>query len=284
MPAAPVRVGNVEIVCVTDVTPTLPFEFFFPDVPPADWPEFMDRYPDAFGQDSSGIRVHMGAYWIRCADGPVVVDTGLGPRPVEALGGAKGSLPDDLAAHDLDPDEAAIVFLTHAHIDHVGWNTVDGERLLFSNARHVLHERDWETFHDPAVLEHWPEYVPQTLDPLERAGVLDLIDREHSLTPELTAFPTPGHTPGHMSVLVSSNGEQAILTGDVVINPAQVTHPEWNFGFDSDPAEGVATRTALLDRIESEGLRLISCHFPAPGVGTIIRVEGTRYFQGAAPN
>ena len=80
---------------------------------------------------------------------------------------------------------------------------------------------------------------------------------------------------------VSSNGEQAMITGDVVINPAQVTHPEWVLGFDSDPAAGIATRTALLDRIESEGLRMLTCHFPAPGAGTIIRLDGQRFFRGA---
>jgi glyoxylase-like metal-dependent hydrolase (beta-lactamase superfamily II) len=101
-----------------------------------------------------------------------------------------------------------------------------------------------------------------------------------TLTSELMAFPTPGHTPGHMSVLVSSQGEKAIITGDVLANPAQVTNPDWVFGFDMDPGSAVETRTALLDRIEAEGLKIVTCHFPAPGAGTIIRVEGRRYFLG----
>lgn len=281
MSSSAIRIGNVEVQCVTDATPSLPLEVPFPDVTDAAMAEFKERYPSSFTPDGTGAAIHMGAYWIRCAEGPVVVDTGLGPRPVELLGGVRGNLPAELQSHGLDPDEPPQVFLTHAHIDHVGWNTVDGERPLFGSARYLLHQADWDMFHQPEVQAAWPEYVPQTLDPLQRAGRIDLIDGDRALTPELTAFATPGHTPGHMSVLISSGGEQAIITGDVFFNPAQVTHPEWQFGFDADPDGGIATRLALLDRIEAEGLRILTCHFPAPGAGTIIRVEGKRYFQGA---
>ena len=279
MAESSIRVGNVEIVCVTDVVPAMPLEATFPAVAPGEWPEFQSRYPDAF-DGTSNVKLHMGAYWIRCAGGPVVIDTGLGPKPVEMVGGAKGALPEALEKHGLQAADAAIVFHTHAHFDHVGWSAVDGE-LTFPKARYLLHRADWEAFHNPEVLQHFAPYVEETLDPLEAAGVLDLLDREQALTPELTAFPTPGHTPGHMSVLVSSAGEQAIITGDVLCNPAQITHPEWVFGFDMDPEAAVQTRTALLDRLEADGLRVISCHFPAPGAGTIIRVDGHRYFAGA---
>ena len=274
----PVRVGNVEIECVTDAVPAIPLEMGFATVPPGDWDEFKSRYPDAFEGDS--FKPHMGAYWVRCEGGPVVVDTGLGPRPVEMLGGVAGTMPDSLDAQGLDPADAALVFHTHAHFDHVGWNTTDGTQRLFPNARHVLHRTDWETFHNEEVLANFPPYVAETLDPIEAAGALDLLDGEQSLTPEITAFPTPGHTPGHMSLLVSSAGEQAIITGDALVNPAHVTNPDWVFGFDMDPDTARETRSALLDRIEAEGMKMIDCHFPAPGAGTIIRVEGRRFFQG----
>ena len=278
MAESSIRVGNVEIVCVTDVVAAMPLEATFPAVPADEWSEFQSRYPDAF-DGPSNVKVHMGAYWVQCAEGPVVVDTGLGPRPVEMVGGLKGALPEAMEAHGLQPAEAAMVFHTHAHIDHVGWSAAEGQ-LTFPNARYVLHRADWDAFHNPDVLQHFPPYVEEALDPLEAAGVLDLIDGEQSLTSELTAFPTPGHTPGHMSVLVSSAGEQAIITGDVLVTPAQITRPEWASAFDMDPEAATQTRTALLDRLEAEGLRVITCHFPAPGAGTIVRVEGRRYFQG----
>jgi len=276
--SSPVRVGNVEIVCVTDIVPTFPLEVGFPSVPADAWPEFQSRYPTAF-EGTAGFKPHMGAYWLRCEDGPVVIDTGIGPRPVEMIGGQSGTLPESMRAHALQPADAKKVFHTHAHFDHVGWNAVDG-KLTFPNARHTMHRLDWETFHDAEVLANFPPYVTEALDPLNAAGVLDLIDGEQALTSELMAFPTPGHTPGHMSVLVSSQGEKAIITGDVLANPAQVTNPDWVFGFDMDPGSAVETRTALLDRIEAEGLKIVTCHFPAPGAGTIIRVEGRRYFLG----
>jgi glyoxylase-like metal-dependent hydrolase (beta-lactamase superfamily II) len=82
-----------------------------------------------------------------------------------------------------------------------------------------------------------------------------------------------------MALLVSSGGEKALLVGDALANPAQVTEPDITFAFDYDAQQAVATRRQLLDRIEAEGMRMAQCHFPAPGYGRIVRLEGRRYFQ-----
>ena len=93
-------------------------------------------------------------------------------------------------------------------------------------------------------------------------------------------LPTPGHTPGHLAVLVASGGEKALITGDLLVHPAQVSEPHWAFGFDTDAEQAAATRRQMLDRLEAEGITLIGCHFPSPGYGRIVRVAGKRYFQG----
>ena len=280
MTSRPLRIGNVEIACLTDATFSLPLAAAFPGVPAEEFVAIRTRHPDAFA-GASVIQVHIGVYWIQCEGGPVVIDTGIGPRPFDALGGLKGSLSDVMRTHALDPAEPRLVFHTHAHFDHVGWNAVDGQ-ATFVNARHVLHRLDWETFQGGE--ERYPPHTPymeETFGPLVAAGVLDLIDGEQTLTPELTAFPTPGHTPGHMSVRISSAGAHAILTGDAIVHPAQVTHPEWAWSSDMEPETAIATRRALLDRAEAEGMQIVACHFPAPGAGTIVRIDGKRYFRGA---
>ena len=86
-----------------------------------------------------------------------------------------------------------------------------------------------------------------------------------------------------MSILVSSGGERGILLGDVAIHPAQVTEPEWNTMFELQPDIAIQTRRRTLDRIEAEGLRVVACHFPEPGFGHIVRLEGRRYWRALSP-
>jgi glyoxylase-like metal-dependent hydrolase (beta-lactamase superfamily II) len=122
-------------------------------------------------------------------------------------------------------------------------------------------------------------HIPSTVTPLESLGVLDLLAGEKALTDEVTAFLTPGHTPGHMSLLISSEGEKALITGDAMGHVAQVTEPGWCEVFDSDQQLAQRTRENLLDRIEADGMKIAAGHFPAPGFGKIVRLEGKRYWQ-----
>jgi glyoxylase-like metal-dependent hydrolase (beta-lactamase superfamily II) len=124
-----------------------------------------------------------------------------------------------------------------------------------------------------------PAYVPQSLTPLEGLGALDMTDGERSLTSEVTALHTPGHTPGSMSLLITSGDQRAILVGDAIAHPAQVEHPDWVFAFDFDGETAQQTRGQLLDRIEAEGLIVSACHFPEPGFGRVVRLEGRRSWQ-----
>lgn len=82
-----------------------------------------------------------------------------------------------------------------------------------------------------------------------------------------------------MSLLISSGSERAIIVGDAIAHPAQVEHPDWGFGFDFDGETAQKTRGQLLDRIEAEGLILTACHFPEPGFGRVVRLEGRRTWQ-----
>ncbi|MDZ7727260.1 MAG: MBL fold metallo-hydrolase [Dehalococcoidia bacterium] len=199
------------------------------------------------------------------------------------FGGVQGNLMGDMAAKGVEPDGIDTVVHTHLHFDHISWNAAeDRSPPGFKNARYVANQaRTGSSSSSPDVQANFPpNSFEGPMRPLEKAGVLDLVQGEHTLTDELTLIPTPGHTPGHMSVLVASAGEKAIITGDVFINPAQVTNTHWSAAFDADPATATATRNSVLDRIEAEGLRPIVCHFPSPGLGGIVRVDGTRYWHG----
>lgn len=145
-----------------------------------------------------------------------------------------------------------------------------GDDLAFPRARYLVQRADWDAFQDPAMKAHAPvPYIDEQVTPLRDLGVLDLLDGDHRLTGELAALPTPGHTPGHMSLLVESGGERAVLTGDVAVHPAQVTEPGWCFVLELDPAAATDQRQRFFGRALDEDLLLVACHFPAPGTGKV---------------
>lgn len=191
-----------------------------------------------------------------------------------------GRLLSELSAAGLGPDDVDTVFLTHLHPDHVGWNTSGRADNLpsFPKARYVANEADVGAFQSPLDEQIFGfKFWEETILPLQTAGVLDLLTGERALTSEVTAISTPGHTPGSMSLFILSNGERALIMGDVFHNPAQVTEPDWIFSFDSDPALAVQTRSRMVDRAETENAAMAICH--TNGFGKVVRDEGRRYWQ-----
>ena len=198
--------------------------------------------------------------------------------------GVDGKLLAELQSAGVAPGDVNTVFFTHLHPDHVGSNlSQEGGRIraTFSGARYVVHQADWDAFGSKEVQDIFPfSFWDETLAPLEGLGVLDLITGEQAMTSEVTAIPTPGHTPGHMSLLINSGGERAVIMGDVAIHPAQVTENDWRFAFELDQPLANQTRREFFGRLEREDLTVAACHFPAPGFGKIVRFEGRRYWQG----
>ena len=280
-------VGNVEIVGLSDAGLDFPFTLdqLFPSVPLERWEPYRQRYPEVFGGPNVW-HADFGCYLLRSQGRTILVDTGIGPSnaPIAVVLQTGGQLLEKLRAEGVSPEDVDTVVFTHLHPDHTGWN-VQGEadqlRLTFPRARHIAHRADWETFQRPEVKEGFPfPYVDQIVTPLERLGALELNDGERALTEEMTILHTPGHTPGHQSVLINSGGARAIITGDAIAHPIQVTEPEVGFSFEMDGPLAAETRRRLMDRIEAEGMTIAACHFPEPGFGRLIRLEGRRYWQG----
>ena len=284
-------VGGVEVLALTDSEVDFPFPLseLFPNVPAEAWVPFRQRYPEVFSGPDTWHN-HFGCYLLRSQGRTILVDTGIGskatnPGMVTTLaGGVDGRLMAELQAAGVRPDEVDTVFFTHLHPDHVGWNLSQGganPRPTFPQARYVVHQADWEAFKRPEVQATFPfQYWEETLGPLEALGVLDLIADEHALTSEITAIPTPGHTVGHMSLAIESGGQRALIMGDVAIHPAQVTETDWSFHHDMDQPLAAQVRRQVFDRVEAEQATLVAGHFPEPGFGHLVRVEGRRYWQG----
>ena len=278
-----IRVGNADIVALSDMNIGMgaPIQELWPQVPPDAWKPYAERYPGTFHGDD--MRLEVGCYLVRSRGKTILIDTGFGAGPVKSIGGRRGELMLDLATNMVTADDVDIVFLSHLHLDHVGWNTTrrgDGWVPTFPNARYICHEADLVHFRKEDVqAAQTYRFMYMFVDPLDELGLLDTVSGDVDLTDEVRAVHTPGHTPGHMSVLVTSGGERVNIQGDVLIHPAQVTEEDWNSRFDADWDTATATRRKMLDQVETERTTVVSCHFPMPGFGRVVRSQGKRYWQ-----
>jgi glyoxylase-like metal-dependent hydrolase (beta-lactamase superfamily II) len=277
MASETIRVGNVEILHLSDGMLEFDLCNFFPTIPETEWGPYEQHLHD------HKVRFNLGSYLIRSEGRTILVDTGLGPRPADTPDVAWGELLRDFTKKGVRPDEVDMVVMTHLHRDHVGWNlTADGARWkpTFPRARYWCPRGDWEACHDPAVQPQRFPNAPTCVWPLADLGLVEFMQGEHRLTRDLTAVPTPGHTPGHMSILITSQGQQALVLGDAAHSPVQLQEPDWVSRADMDPDLTRKTRRALLDRLEREQIVVAAGHFGAPGYGRIVRLEGKRYWRG----
>ncbi|MGE0599590.1 MAG: MBL fold metallo-hydrolase [Dehalococcoidia bacterium] len=277
---ATIHIGALEITALPDGyadIPGWPVPQDPPPDPPIDWSEYHHAFPTGFHGEDHRWRIHNNCYCIEAGGRRILVDCGVGVGPYPRYGNMRGMMPNALANAGLDFDDFDIVFLTHAHPDHVGW-TFDEEhgRPRFPNARYLLSRRDWNHFGGRETI---PPYFRRFLQPLQDAGVLELLDAETEFAPGLTAIETPGHTPGHMSLLMQSRGQGMVIAGDVLNSPMFLTEPDRLFGADADQRLANRTRVALVQRIEDEGWKVAAEHFPEPGWGEVVRIEGRRWFR-----
>ncbi len=148
----------------------------------------------------------------------------------------------------------------------------------FANARYHIPEADWTHFRGEGG-DNWTG----NLAPLESAGVLELFSGEVTLSPSLTLLPTPGHTPGHTSIAVSSGGESGYVLGDVVVGEPSLNQPDWAVMFDHDNAVAAATRRQVIDRLVASGELVVTSHLATEGIGRLSKVDGRVVWTPEAP-
>jgi len=239
-----------------------PLASAFPDAGDSELASAVELDPEAFPPDGRW-RLHFHAYLIRPrAGGAILVDAGIGDADAPAAQWAPtpGRMPENLTSSGVAPADVDTVVLTHLHSDHVGWSVVDG-RPYFPNARYAVPRAD----HD-AVGRLNPRVRDEILTPLAATGQLDLIEGEVRLGPGVTTVPTPGHTPGHTSVLLESGDEAVLFSGDAVLNALQLAAPWVAYRFDDDPEAARAARLALLDQARMRGAWLAGSHLTDPFV------------------
>lgn len=273
------KVGDVTITQVVELETATIGRMVLPQATPEavrgiPWlsPHFID--------DQGRLLFSVHALVVDSQDRRIVVDTCLGndkERGLPEWSKLSGPFLQDLVEAGAPRESVDLVVCTHLHLDHVGWNTmlVDGRWVpTFPNARYLLARTEWEYWKDEP--EEFGPVISDSVRPIVDRGLADLVETDHKLTDEVWLEPTPGHTPGHVSVRIRSAGEDAVITGDMIHHPCQIANPDWSSAVDYDPEQSRETRREFLRRYAGQPVLVIGTHFVAPTAGRIVR-DGEAY-------
>jgi glyoxylase-like metal-dependent hydrolase (beta-lactamase superfamily II) len=275
------RVGEVEIARIVEVNA---FEDNISMLLKDETAEYVRQHAwlrPHFATPEGLMKISFQAFVLRSRGKSVMIDTCIGAdrkREYDVFCNLQSTFLTDLAAAGFPADSINAVLCTHLHFDHVGWNTrlVDGRWIpTFPQARYLFGKAEydhWTHMRATGGYHHFGHMV-DAVDPVVAAGLVDYITPDYQLTDEVSLFATPGHTPGHVSVLIRSRGEEAVITGDLMHHPIQLIDPAREANFDMDKPQGAQTRQAFVDRFGGTPVLVIGSHFCDPTGGRIVRHE-----------
>ena len=277
------RIGEVTVTRIVELEVPIPWSeehAFLKEATPEVLAQMPWLFPH-FCTPEGAVILSFHALLVEAPGIRVVVDTCIGnDKPRREMGFQPLSTP--FLQHMIDagwpPESVDAVVCTHLHVDHVGWNTrlLDGKWVpTFPNARYLigrLEHEHWTAEGD----EDQQAILADSVKPIFDEGLADFVDMDHRLSPEVRLMPAPGHTPGHVCVVIESKGEKALITGDALHHPCQMAHPEWCPSVDVDPTQSPKTRRTLLEDMADTPALLIGTHFSGPTAGWVKR-DGEAY-------
>ena len=274
------QIGRVKISRVVEMEVTGGSRFILPDATRDACRGYRWMFPH-FMDDAGNLVMSIHALVVDTGARRIVVDTCIGndkDRDIPTWSHLQTSFLADLEAAGYSRESIDTVLCTHLHVDHVGWNTmlVDGEWVpTFPNARYLVGETEWRYWD---ARDATTQVLVDSVRPVIDAGLVDFVPVDHRVCDEVWLEPTPGHTPGHVSVRISSGDAEALITGDCIHHPCQMTRTDWCSSADTDQAQGLETRESLLERMVDTDVLVIGTHFATPTAGHVKRREGGGYW------
>ena len=267
------KIGAVEIWRILDMHgPFMPPDALFPTAG-ANVADVIERHaPGSICPHSGRLILPIQSFLLKTPSHVVLVDACVGnDKTVRGHPDwhmrSSGRFMAGLAAAGVGVGDVDYVLCTHLHTDHVGWNTrlENGHWVpTFPNAKYLMPAAD-QQFHQQTGSDLYTESVL----PIIAAGQAENFAADHKLGDDITLIPTPGHTPGHVSLHIHSQGAGAIITGDALHSSAQCWHPDWHFKFDADAHRAVGSRRMLLERACEHHACVLGSHFTLPSVGYV---------------
>jgi glyoxylase-like metal-dependent hydrolase (beta-lactamase superfamily II) len=281
------RIGQLEVCRVEEKVHHFDADEFYPDIRR----DVIRRHASWLQPffDISGHRMPcvFQAFVIRYGSLTILIDSCFGndkERP-DFLIAHRLQTPFMERLHDAGVDAADIdlVLCTHMHVDHVGWNTrLENGRWVptFPNAKYVFSQEEYARYAPENVRPDDPppffNIYQDSVLPVIASGQALMVSGEHQVNEVLTVVPTPGHTPGHISVRAKNSGETGIFLGDVIHNPVQMADPDLNSAYCELPELARKSRRTLLEQAVEANTLLVPGHFLAPHIGRVCR-EGSHY-------
>ncbi|MEO9898721.1 MAG: MBL fold metallo-hydrolase [Paracoccaceae bacterium] len=267
------RIGDVEIWRILEINaPFLKPEDLYPTAGPDLHDVFKTHAPGQVCATSGLLILPIQGFLLKTPTHNILVDSCVGndktvPRLPDWHQRSDNRFMAALTAAGVGPKDIDFVLCTHLHTDHVGWNTqkLDGRWVpTFPNAKYLMPSEDEATYREQDT-----DTYRESVLPVIENGQAELVTAGHMLGDYVSLIPSPGHTPGHVSVLIKSGGAEALITGDALHSTAQCCKPEWHFSFDMDPEQAVKSRRALLEDASETGRRVLGSHFTLPSIGRI---------------
>jgi glyoxylase-like metal-dependent hydrolase (beta-lactamase superfamily II) len=270
------KVGQFEVTALSDGFFELPTDSIATNAPPEERQKYFETHlipPDKFKLQASPLLINTGSKL-------VLVDTGVGPD--NGWAPSAGRLTDTLKVAGVDAAAIDTVVITHAHPDHIGGLVDASGTPRFPNAEFVLSDVELDIWTAPDAKNRVPEWAAQNLDLTKRVFTalsdrLRPIKGDADVVTGVKGVHTPGHTQGHLSLLIGSGSDQLFMTGDAIANiHIAFERPDWQIIWDHDREQGAKTRARLLDQMATDRPLVAGYHYPFPGLGHVVR-SGNAY-------
>ena len=273
------QIGDVSVTKIVELTSASLGAYILPDASAAELQKI--QWIGPFLDSDSRMVLSFHSLIVQTTDRLVIVDTCIGnekARNYPRWNQMQTSFRGDLEDAGFQEDAFDTVLCTHMHVDHVGWNTYRHEDQwlpTFKNARYLYAREEWDHWQVESQ-EEYGSVIEDSVQPIFDLGLADLVESTHQVSDEIRLVPTPGHTPGHVSVHIKSRGEEAIITGDIFHHPCQIAHPAWCATADSDQEAALRTRQAFLKEYSDRPILCIGTHFAGVTAGKLVS-DGDAY-------
>ncbi|MFK7962647.1 MAG: MBL fold metallo-hydrolase [Burkholderiaceae bacterium] len=274
-----IRVGNIVVQRIVELEdPFIPIGQMFPDATAESinahrpWLE-----PWALCPESGRLILPVQSYLLKTTHHTILIDTCVGNHKSIQFLDSWNNRQDELwlrrlAASGVHPAEIDFVLCTHLHLDHCGWHTqlINGRwQPTFPNAQYLFAREEFQHRQEKA-----DDTFVENIIPVMEAGQGVLVSMDHAIDSEVWLVPTPGHTPGHVSIHLASAGKRAVMMGDVMHSPVQCAEPDWRAVSDDNPDLARATRHQFLNQHAETDTLILTAHFPSPSVGHLVGHSG----------